>query len=590
MSEGHDPAGEGEPAVGEPGTAAEAAPEAAPGSGPGWQRWLPYAVYGMFALRVLIALVVARGWFFTNDDWDFLTREHWGDITDPHAGHLNVVAATWAYVVRGVVGLDYWPGYALLAALAWPLVGLAAWFVWRRMDVDRRWAAAGACLLMWLGTAAWIQFGHAGQGIAAAGMVVAIYLDQRPLSVRTAVPNVAVSLIAVFSSSTAGLAVLVRAGLGLIYRKWNAVVAAGAVAVVYVLSRMVFSSLGPGTFRVGLKGLTDVSATVRVTLEVIGVGARSFLPWPRSLAWLLGLAVIAAVLAVLWRARRSYFATALIGSAGAYFAVSLITRFLGRERKLTEVLDGDWGSITGPRFANLAIAFAIVAAVPMLSRARLRSRAAIGGLALSMAVVGVWSLVSTFGMWDRVADKSEHPQASWIAPIVELRAAGEPGYPTEWRKMHPSLSSFFTLESIDYLVEAGLADSLLASDIYRAGDVPDIGEAKARGRLRMNVRPDRRTDGGWEDLGKDRAPGCVLIEGSRKYPVEGTARFRLERVGGNDVTLRWTDSWGRGTVAVSEQYWRNGEGAVAVEIVGPENGAAGAHLIVESDAVEMCFD
>ena len=517
-----------------------------------WVRYLPYAVYGMFALRVIVVLVMARNWFFTDDDWDYITRESWGDVLGPHAGHLNVVTAAWAFAVRGIVGLDYWPGYALLAALTWPLVGLAAWHVWRRLGTDPRWAAFGAILLFWLGTASWIQFGHAGQGVAAAAVIVAVYLDGKPVKPVHLIPNILFSLLAVFSSSTAGLAVIVRAGLGLLYRKWNAVIAAGFVGALYILSRFVFSSLGPGTLRVGLKGLTDVFGTIRVGLEVIGVGARDLLPWPRSLAWILGAAVVGLALFVLWRARFSYFATALIGSAAFYIAISLVSRFLGRARKLEEVTGGDWGSLTAPRFANLAIAFTIVAFIPLLASARFRSRLVPGALVGAMVVVLGWGVVRSVSVWDQIADKSADPKASWVAPLVELRMAGEPGHPTGWRKIYPTLSTFFTLDSIDYIIDAGLAESLLASDIYRSGTVPEIGEVKARGRLRMNIRPDDRTTGSWGDLGKIREPGCVLIEESRSYRVQEAARFRLERVDGNDVTLRYVDAWGRGTAVVSE--------------------------------------
>ena len=309
-------------------------------------------MWGSYLLRVTVALWVSRSWFFTNDDWDYITREGWDSILEPHAGHLNLIASTWAYLVRGIVGLDYWPGYALLEAIAWPLVGLAAWYVWRRKNVDLRWAALGAIFLMWLGTAAWIQFGHAGQGIAAAATIVAIYFDDKPLRTRYFVLDVLLSLLAAFASSTAGLAAIFRTVWSLIYRKWNGVAAAGSAAFVYLLARYTLARLGTGTVGVGLKGLADIFATVHVGLELVGVGMREVIPWPRSYAWLLGLLLIIAAVLVLRAARFSYFSTALVGSGAVYVVVALITRFLGRPLKLDRVLSGVWGGVTAPAFCE----------------------------------------------------------------------------------------------------------------------------------------------------------------------------------------------------------------------------------------------
>jgi len=555
-----------------------------------WTRYLPYAVWGAFFLRVAAVLWVSRSWFFTNDDWDYITRQGWRSVLDPHADHLNVVAGTWAYVVRGIVGLDYWPGYALLAAIAWPLVGLAAWYVWRRLNVDPRWAALGAIYLMWLGTAAWIQFGHAGQGVAAAATIVAIYLDGKPLRTRYLVPNIVLSLLAVSASSTAGLAVIVRAGLSLVYRKWNGVVAAGSAAVVYLLARFTLASFGPDTTGAGLKELTDVVTTVRVGLEIIGVGMREVIPAPRSLAWLLGLLLIIAAVLVLRAGRFSYFTTALVGSGAVYAVSALITRFLGSSDKLDLALSGEWGNggITAPRFANLILTYLVVAMIPLVASKRFRSKAITWGIAGIMVLSLGFTVTRSFSIWGDIAAKSAHPKASWPAQLVMMRASGEPSYPEDARKIHPSLSNSFDIDAIDYLLDAGLADSLLASDIYRLGDVKELEEDLVRGKLRINVQRILRPYGDWGNLGRGIKTKCIRVEGSKKFRVDEDARFQLERVDGEAVTLRWVDEWGRGTVVVSEKRWNAGDGIVNVEVAGPLPGAKPGRLFVESAAVNMC--
>ena len=173
---------------------------------------------------------------------------------------------------------------------------------------------------------------------------------------------------------------------------------------------------------------------------------------------------------------------------------------------------------------------------------------------------------------------------------MALRATGEPGYPSEDARIHPRLSQFLDLAAIDYVLGAGLADSLLESDIYRIGDVPVIEEGLVRGRLRINVQSRSKTYGGWGGLGAKINEKCILVEGSQTFHPEEAALFRLERIDGESATIRWIDEWGAGSVVVSEQYWRVGGGSVGVEVAGPRPGAEPGKLVIKSEAVDMCFD
>jgi hypothetical protein len=547
------------------------------------------AVLASFLLRVVVVLWRSRSWFYAEDDWDYITRTQWSDVLDPHRGHLNWVTSVWAYVARGIVGLDYWPGYALFAAIAWGLVGLAAWYVWRRRDVDPRWAAAGAILLMWLGTAAWIQFGHAGQGFGAAATILAIHLDDKQLRIRYVIPNLLLSLLAAFAASPAALATILRAGWSLLYRKWNGVVAAGIASFLYMVARTILAQAGTGTLLKGLKGLAGPFTAINAGLELIGVGVREVIPWPRSLAWLLGLIVVVAGVYTIKAAKFSYFATVLVGGGAVYVLSALITRFLGNPTKLDLIVSSQWSGVTSPRFGSVFLTYLIVAAVPLVASQKFRTTALWWGVGGVMAVMLGFGLVQSADMWDAIQEKSEHPQASWSGQLVALRASGEPGYPSGSNKFHPKLSNFLGMDAADYIIESGLTESLLASDIYRVGDVPDITDNQARARLRMNVRPRLDPYGDWPDLGATIKRRCIRIEGTRSFRVVDAARFALERVDKNDVKLKWVDEWGKGTLTVSNQYWTGGKGVVGVEVDGPQPGAERGKLVVESDAVNMCF-
>ncbi|MFH2072706.1 MAG: hypothetical protein ABIJ75_07655 [Actinomycetota bacterium] len=559
-----------------------------------WVRYLSYAVWGAFLLRIVVVLLVSRGWFFTPDDWDFITRE-WSEVLNLHAGHFTVVSSAWALAARTLVGLDYWPGYALLQALAWPLVGLAAWHVWGWMGVDIRWRAAGSVLLMWLGSSAWIQFGHAGAGVAVAATMIAIYLDEKPFRPRFVALDAALTLVAVFASSGAALIASYRAGLSAVYRKWTGLVAAGLVTILYVLGR-VFVGEGsvPSTFGVGLRALGDVLTTLRAGLEVLGFGLREIVPWPASLTWVLGLLLLVVAVGTIVMARWSYFSVALVGGAAVYFAVSFITRFLGRQKKLDPLLSGEWNSLTGPRFANLVLALVVFALVPLLATRIARNGWPLLVMSLLLALVLGFGLVRSFDTFGAIARKSENPQAALTAQLFEMRAAGEPAYPSEYLTITPLLSQHLTVETMDEVIRNGWLDSMLSSDIYRIGDIGNISEQKVRGLLRMHLSVDRMVYGTWADLGRE-IDGCLLIEGSDKFSVSQAVRFRLELASDEPVVLRWTDEYGVGTREIGAQeldelHRTVADSTVRIEVPSPGPGGEPATLVVKSAAASMCLD
>ena len=100
------------------------------------RRLVDIAVAAAFVLKVAWFLVASRGWFYTGDDWDYLTRTGFREVFEPHNGHLTALASGYAMAIRNVFGYDYWPGYAILPALSLPLVGAAAYYVWRRHRIN----------------------------------------------------------------------------------------------------------------------------------------------------------------------------------------------------------------------------------------------------------------------------------------------------------------------------------------------------------------------------------------------------------------------------------------------------------------------
>ena len=51
--------------------------------------------------HAVLLVVIARGWFFTGDDWDYLTRDGLGNVFDPHNGHITAIIAGLAVIARG---------------------------------------------------------------------------------------------------------------------------------------------------------------------------------------------------------------------------------------------------------------------------------------------------------------------------------------------------------------------------------------------------------------------------------------------------------------------------------------------------------
>ena len=195
------------------------------------------------------------------------------------------------------MGLDFWPGYALLIALGWSLVPLAAWHLWRRHDVDPYFAAAGGVALAWLGTASWIQFSHAGVGVALAATIVALRYDEAPLSPRPVLISLSISVFAVLTTSIGALAVLGRAIASAAHRKWTGLAATVPVLLGYLLWR-------PNT---GLEaGLADLPDVPNVIFRMLGGGVTQILPLPLEASWLIGLVVVGLLVATFVASRLSF--------------------------------------------------------------------------------------------------------------------------------------------------------------------------------------------------------------------------------------------------------------------------------------------
>ena len=113
-----------------------------------------------------------RGWFFTNDDWDYLTRDGVLSIARPHSGHITATVAGLGMLAKQIGGLDYWPVYPFVVSLAWPAVGYAAWWTWRRSHVAPMPAAIGATVIVWLVSGAYMQFSHISMAMTLASLII----------------------------------------------------------------------------------------------------------------------------------------------------------------------------------------------------------------------------------------------------------------------------------------------------------------------------------------------------------------------------------------------------------------------------------
>ncbi len=603
---------------------------------PAHNRWVRvgwWVMWASIATRVMVALVITRGWFFTNDDWDYLSRDGLGNVFEPHQGHLNVLNAIAAVAVRQVAGLEYWPGYALVVAVAWPTVALAAWWVWRRRGVHPLVASGGAVFLTWMGSAAYMQFSHVNPAWAIAATLVALEFDERPISTRNTGAGLALSLIAVFANTVGAVAVGIRLALSLTYRRWNGAITTGISLIVYVIVRAVATEPLDLSFGIG-----DIPTFLRAVVQALGSGLHWIVPFPTGFEGAAGILLIAVALAVIGVSRFSYHATTVIIAAGAWLASGALIKFLtkwgtgdGRLHTLLESGFPDY-MIIGSRFANVVVALVIVAALPVLwSRIpfdRIHRPTRIAGITV-FVLITAFSGMQTIRMLDRVSDKSV-PLAEIAGGAVTIRLADEPRRETANQRQVNYQTGPFTLVrvagldtgvssidfsprvalqsgQIDWFIERGWAGDILRSSIYDVRSVtPDTDWSRALARFDFSQGLYKGT---WADLGQEDAKGCIPLDDLGPMQVHRTTRFKLTWV--NDPTTIWQgiiaptlhgpvsthlivlrleDDFGRSEIGITlDLLTEEPGGTLSIEVMGPEGGIGHPTLTISGpQTVSIC--
>lgn len=542
------------------------------------------------AAHAVAVLIMSRGWFFTGDDWDYLARSGWGDVLAPHGGHITTFIAAAAVAARGVAGLDFWPAYPLVISVVWPAVAYAAWWHWRRSGVEPLPAAAGAAVIAWLVTGAYVQFGHMAMASVLATLVAVVVLDERRLTPRTGAAGLALSLFAVLAGSTGVVVTAVRALTALAYRKWAGVATAVPALAAYGVVRLLVGSDRGLSFGFGVG---DVGTIVRIVMDLIGPGMRWLLMVPTALEDAAAvLLIVASIGVVVWR-RFDYRSVALVLSGAAYLGSVAVVRVLPRPDLVEEFARGIYREeVQALRYVNPPLIALAVLALPLL--AAWAGRGATRRRWIGPAVVAVVLLVSgvarSVGVLDRISDKSI-PRAREAAAVALLVDAGEPLIDPD-RRAGPANSVDFTIALVEDLSRQGLVGGMLGSEIYgvRGIEVTAEDEARARGLLRFATA---RTGepGSWADVGIVSGEECRDAGGGIGLTITRRVDVRLVWSGGEGeaaATASWEGEEGIGVTEIGpEPFGRSGR--MILRIAGPPPGSAPAAVTITGDDIGVCL-
>ncbi|MBU1226227.1 MAG: hypothetical protein KJ698_03300 [Actinobacteria bacterium] len=615
------------------GTPTHVSPGAAPSS-PGirWVRVGWWLLCTAIAVRVVTVLVITRGWLFTNDDWDYLTRDGLGQAFLPHQGHINVFIAIAAVGLRRVVALDYWPGYGLVVAVAWPAAALAAWWLWRRRGVHPLLASGGAILIAWSGAASYMAFSQVGPAWALAASLIALDFDQRPLSRKNAGLGLAISLVAVFAGTLGAIVAGVRLVVGGIRRQWNGVITAGIAFVAFVLVRASVAAVPPVAIGVG-----DIPTMFRVVSQVLGIGLHQMIPYPAGFEAEAGYLLMGLAITLVVARRFEYVTTAIVVGAGAWVAAAAVAKFINlwSAGRLEYVLSGDRVAeyFLLVRFANVMVVAMLVAFIaghravilPRFADQRPRAWLPVIGVVL-LAGLAAFNIDRSLDFWRHAPTFS---RAEITGGVVTMYLADEPRLTTSRQRQTGAVIGSFRLHrtldlgsgivitqwdsrlalqrnQLDWLDERGWAESILRSDVYEVRQVtPDTDWARAL--LRFGFSNGGRWVGSWLDLGME-ADGCVPLSSLGTMEVVRTTRFELgwddalpaptvawtphaliNRLESDMMMLRLEDDYGRSEIGITIIRDPEADPLLTVDVLGPEAGTGPVTLTVAgpSDAV-MC--
>ncbi len=570
--------------------------EARPGGIRAAWRWLrsdpkriAMMILGLAILsHIVVLMIMSRGWFFTNDDWDYLTRDGVGDLFQPHAGHITVWLAGIGLVVKPIGRLDYWPVYPAVIAILWSLVPIAAYWAWRRLGADAIPSAIGAAVLAWIATAAYMQFGHVSTVFTFVTLILVVPIDEKRVALKHVAAAFGLSLVAVLAGSAGVTVTTARLVMSLVYRKWTGVLSTVPALIIYYLIR---SAVVTGSTDISF-GVGDIPKILEIVFRAVGEGLRALFFLPAGFETLSGALLLVVAIVVLIRARFSFRVTTWIASGAAYIFTVAVVRFLNRPVKMDRLLSGELnlGSITPVRWANTPVILLIVASLPMVAAwakgAKARWRVAVMVSAILLFLGG--SVAQTMLTYDRISDKSVL-KAAEVESFVQLVSAGEPF--AERRDQTGQNGHFLTVGAVDGFASEGLIEGMLGSEIYAVRQFDPLDETYSRGILRFTTfRPGKVST--WAEVGMPGVNGCLQADESLTLEVSSAVVLLLELDGDDSRTkwaeLTWSDEFGLGRMNLVAADFDE-SGSVKVRTAAILEDRSPARLTITGPGLSVCL-
>jgi hypothetical protein len=543
---------------------------------------------GGAALAVISVAVIgymARDFWFSFDDWDFLTTREIGsgdDLLRPHGPHWK----TWVVVtfrgVYGLVGPDYWPWYFLPRLIGHAAMAFVIWRVVLRRGADPVLAGGAFAVLLVLGVSFYQGPETVGMYIvfsAVAGVALLVHEQASP-TVRQQVAVFALLLAALMSNGW-GLALLGSTGLVVLatgrVRQWWAPLA-GAAAV-YVGWYALYRDQLPDRSQLTPAALIDSIAPMFVILRTT---IQNTLGLPSPLAVLAVVALLGALLGLAVSGRLDRFDAIVLMSLGVTLGLLSLQRVVPFQEGASRLLKQ---AATEPRFGYGVFVLLLLALLPHVPVRQTRiARIAIGAGAVTLVA---FNLVSLSERMNRREDVTRDARAA-VETAGALIAAGEPYLPAGRfpgvRRAGPFALVFLSTDGVDRLVADGW-DPNPSTD-------PHVRWA-VRGALRMQPDrgfrapglPDRRfqapADATIPVTRLNLSDGCFELTAApaRSFAVNGPGAITVEGPPDSLVLMTWQDGFGLGTAWV---------GPGALELVEPAGSAMVTADLRQGGPVLIC--
>lgn len=570
--------------------------EARPGGIRAAWRWLrsdpkriAMMILGLAILsHIVVLMIMSRGWFFTNDDWDYLTRDGVGDLFQPHAGHITVWLAGIGLVVKPIGRLDYWPVYPAVIAILWSLVPIAAYWAWRRLGADAIPSAIGAAVLAWIATAAYMQFGHVSTVFTFVTLILVVPIDEKRVALKHVAAAFGLSLVAVLAGSAGVTVTTARLVMSLVYRKWTGVLSTVPALIIYYLIR---SAVVTGSTDISF-GVGDIPKILEIVFRAVGEGLRALFFLPAGFETLSGALLLVVAIVVLIRARFSFRVTTWIASGAIFVFVVAVMRFLNVPWRMETLLSGHktMAAISPVRWANVVVILLIVASLPMVAawakgtKVRWHVTATVGAVILFVAM----SMAQTVLTYGRISDLSVK-RASSVETIAQMVNDGEP-YVNPRAEIGRN-GKFFTVGALEEFADEGLIEGLLGSEIFTVRQFDPVDEAYTRGFMRFTTfRPGKVST--WTEVGLPGVDGCLPADENLVLEIS-SAVVMLLQLSEDDfesgwAELTWTDEFGFGRKSLVAADFDE-DGSVDVGTAAVLEGSPPARVTVTGPDLTVCF-